>query len=152
MRLKMLALAAAASIAATPCMAAGVEASQALGARQSGAVGGLYLSMPLGGTRSGKPQAGLRLQMAHDYRDATAPRAPVVRSNGFDLRLIGEKKPTLFVADRPVTGKQARRHNLVGGGGILSLVILAAAAVGGYVIYKEVFDDDEQCLIPEGCD
>lgn len=146
MRMKMLAIAAAASITATPCMAAGPETTGALGMRQSAAVGGLYFSVPFGGKRAGKPQAGLRLQMAHDYRDAAARTAPVLRGNAFDLRLVGEKKPTLYVANMPVTGKQARRHNLTGGGGIVSLAILAAAAVGAYVIYNEVFDDDDEAF------
>ena len=134
---------AAASVAATPCLAADLEPSQSQGERRTGAVAGAYLTIPFGGARSGKTQSGFRLQMTHDYRNATAPNAQVVRSNTFDLRLVGDKQTTLYVANMPVTGKEARKLNMAGGGGIMSIVIIAAAVVGSYLLYKEVIDDDD---------
>jgi hypothetical protein len=145
-------LIAAASMAATPSLAAGLEASE-LGARNSGAAVGAYLTLPFSGERSGKPQAGLRLQMVHDYRASTAQSAPVVRADAVDLRLVGDRKPTLYVASVPVTGEEARKHKLAGVGTLVTLAIVAAAVVGGIVILDAISDDDdENCLDPNLCD
>jgi len=149
---RSLALVATVSLAASPCAAAGLDAAQEIGDRRSGAVAGVYLSVPFNGARSGKPQAGLRLQMAHDYRDSLARNAPVARADALDLRLIGDRKPTLYVANMPVTGEEARKRKLLGGG-IVNLAILGLAVVGGLVIYNAIDDDEEDnCLDPATCD
>ena len=141
----------AALLAGSPAVAAGLEASQ--GARISSAAAGLYLAVPFGGTRSGKPQAGLRLQMTHDYRVAGAYNAPVVQANAMDLRLLGDKQTTLYVANMPVTGEEARKRNLTGASTLVTVAIVAAAVVGGVVILNAVTDDnDDRCLDPAICD
>ena len=152
---KVVALAAAVSTLAAPSMAASIHAAPELGERRSAAAAGMYLSFPFGGERSGRPQAGLRLQMSHDYRNASAQAAPVVRANVFDLRWLGEREATVYIADLPVTGEEARKHNLTGVSTLVTVAILAAAAVGAVVIYNALNDDDDdderQCLLPEGC-
>ena len=145
-------IAAAGSLAGTPALAAGLQASHEVGAPRSGAVAGAYFSIPFGGARSGRAQAGLRLQMTHHFRDSMSPNAPVVRANAVDLRLTGDRNPTLYVAGRPVTGEEARKNNLVGGG-IVSTAILVAAVVGAVVIYSALSgDNDDKCLDPALCD
>ena len=149
---KLLLTAAAASLAATPCAAAGLERSSEVGERKSGAVAGFYWSIPFGGKRSGKSQAGLRLQATHDYRHASAPSAPVIQADAFDLRLIGDRHATLYVADVPVTGEEARKHNFAGGS-LLTIGVLALAAVGAIVVFNAISDaDDDQCFEPTLCD
>ena len=152
---KVLAFAAAASTAGAPCLAASVDAPPEQGERRSGAAVGMYLSVPFGGARSGRAQAGLRLRMSHDYRNPSAPAAPVIQADALDLRLMGDREPTLYAAGMPLNGEAARRNNLTGVGTLVSVAVLAAAVVGAVVIYKAVddddADDDQMCLIPEGC-
>ncbi len=141
---KLLALGAAATMAATPCLSAELPHFQENGARRTGAVAGVYLSVPLIGARSQAPRAGLRLSMRHDYRHAGAQTARVVQSDSLDLRLMGERKATLFVAGQPVTGKEAQRRNLGPVGSVVTLAIVVAAAVGGYYIYRAIDDSGEE--------
>ncbi|HWT12851.1 MAG TPA: hypothetical protein VN231_08875 [Allosphingosinicella sp.] len=142
---KMIALSAACSMAASPCLAADFAQFNESGARRSGAGIGAYVEIPFGGPRGGRAQAGLRMTVSHDYRDARAPTAPVVRSNAFDLRLAGDRRPTLYMAGRPMTGEQARRSNLVGPtAGIIGVAVLVAAVVGGIVIYKAIDDSGDE--------
>ena len=138
-----IAFAAACSMAASPCLAADLIQVDEAGARRSGAGAGLYLEVPLGGPRSGHAQAGLRLTVNHDYRDAVTPTAPLVRSNAFDFRLVGDREPTLYLAGRPLTGEDSRRNNLTGVSTIVTVVVLAAAVVGGIVIWKAIDDDTD---------
>ena len=141
---RAIAFAVACSVAATPTFAAQMAPFQETGARRSGAAVGAYLEVPFSGPRSGRPQAGLRLTMNHDYRDARAQNAPVVRSNALDLRLVGDREATVYLAGTPVTGDQARRNNLTGVGGIVGIAILVAAVVGGIVIWRAIDDSGEE--------
>jgi hypothetical protein len=142
---------AALSLAATPCLAAELHAENAPGERRSGAVAGGYFSVPFGGKRDGKPQAGLRLQMAHDYRDAVGANAPVAKTDAFELRLLGDKKPTLYAAGMALTGEEAEKRNLMSGG-IIGLAIVAGAIVGAVLVARMLTDDDTKCLDPNICD
>jgi hypothetical protein len=63
--------------------------------------------------------------MTHDYRNATAQTAPVVRANALDLRLVGEMQSTLYVANIPVTGAEARKQNLTGMGTVQMSPVVA---------------------------
>ena len=139
-----IASAAACSMAASPCLAADLAGFEETGARRSGAGVGAYVALPFGGPRSGRTQAGLRLTVSHDYRDAAAQTAPVIRSDAFDLRLVGDREPTLYLAGRPVTGEQARRNNLTGVGTLVTVVVVAAAVVGGIVIWNAIDDSGEE--------
>jgi hypothetical protein len=126
-------------MSAAPCAAAEWNDPATAIERTTGASAGLYFAIPFGGERSGRAQAGLRLRMTQDYRDSSAR---VVRSVGRDtleLRLLGERQPTLFVAEMPVTGRE-NRNNLMGGGP-LGIAVLALAVVGAYVVYEAVKDD-----------
>jgi hypothetical protein len=152
---KLLPIAAAASLVASPCAAASLENAPEIGERRSGAVAGLYLSMPIGGKKSGKAQAGLRLQAMHDYRNAAAPAARVFQADALDLRLVGDKKATLYVAGMPVTGEEAKRNNLLGGSSTLTIAVLALAVVGAFVVIQAIDDTDvdEECFDdPQSCD
>lgn len=154
MLVKLLPIAAAVSLAATPCAAASLENAPEIGERRSGAVAGLYLSMPFSGKRSGKPQAGLRLQAMHDYRNASAPAARVLQADALDLRLIGDEKATLYVAGTPVTGEEAKRNKLLGGGSTLTIAVLALAVIGAIVVIQAIDDSDidQDCLDdPQSC-
>jgi hypothetical protein len=149
---KIAAAGAALSLAATPCLAAELHTENMSGERRSGAVAGGYFSVPFGGKQDGKPQAGLRLQMAHDYRDAVATNAPMVKANAFELRLLGDKKPTFYAADMALTGEEAEKRNLMGGG-IIGLAIVAGAIVGAVLVVRMLTDEnDAQCLDPAICD
>ena len=139
-----IAFAAACSLAASPCLAADLVQFDEAGARRSGAGAGVYVEVPLGGPRSGRTQAGLKLTVNHDYRDAVAPTAPVVRSDAFDFRLVGDREPTLYMAGRPLTGEGARRNNLTGATTLVTVVVLAAAVVGGIVIWNAIDDSGEE--------
>lgn len=139
-----LGFAAACSMAASPCLAADFAGFDQTGGRRSGAGVGAYVAVPFGGPRSGRTQAGLRLTVSHDYRDATAQTAPVIRSDAFELRLIGDREPTLYMAGRPVTGEQAERANLTGVGTLVTVVVVAAAVVGGIVIWNAIDDSGEE--------
>jgi hypothetical protein len=145
--LKQFAAAAAAlSIAASPCQAAELIDHKDPGVRRSGAALGAYVRLPLG-TRSGGergPAAGLRLTAVHDYRNAGAPRAMLVESDTVDLRLLGARKPALFLAGVPVAGEERRKHNLTGVSTVVTIVVLAAAVVGGYYIVRAIDDSGEE--------
>lgn len=139
---RALAFAASLATAAAPCAAADLNGPEAAGERRSGAGAGLYFAMPFGGARAGRAQAGLRMGLNHDYRDASGRQVRATSINTLELRLIGERRPTLFVADRPVTGRENRRLNMMGGG-MIGIAILGLALVGAYVIYEELDDDDD---------
>jgi hypothetical protein len=144
--LKHIAAAAAAlSLAATPCAAAELPDQRDPGARRSGAAVGGYVRLPLGGKAERRaPAAGLRLTAVHDYRTAGAGRAAFVESDTLDLRLLGAKKPALLLAGVPVTGKEAKRHNLTGVSAVVTAVIVVAAVVGGYYILRAIDDSGEE--------
>jgi hypothetical protein len=135
----LFAFAAAATMAASPCLAADLPAAPDSGVRRSSAAAGVYFRVPLGGRSRGKAQAGLRLQTTHDYRTAGAPEARLIQADAFDLRLIGDRHSTLYVAGQPVTGEKAR-SNLGPVGSVVTVAILVAAAVGGYYIYRAIDD------------
>ena len=145
---RLLAAAASAALAATPCLAADLGPVGDSGERRSSAAAGVYFAVPFGGARSGRPQSGLRLQMRHDFRDASAPTTRAVTRDTLELRLIGEERPTLFVAEQAVTGREARQNLFAGG--IMNLVVIGLAVVGAVVIYNEL-DDDEDAA-PDGED
>ena len=138
---RVLAFAASIAMAVAPCAAADLNAIDPPGERRSGASAGVYLAIPFGGERSGRTQAGLRLQMRHDYRTAAGHTVRRVGVDTLELRMIGDAQPTLYVAERPVTGRDAR-HNLFGGG-IVNVVVLGLAVVGAVVIYSELSDDED---------
>jgi hypothetical protein len=144
--LKQLAAAAAAlSLAAAPCSAAELIDDKDPGARRSGAALGGYVRLPLGTQSRGLgPSAGLRLTAVHDYRGAGAPKAMFVESDTVDLRLLGAKKPALYLAGVPVTGDEGRKHNLNGVSTVVTIVLLAAAVVGGYYIVRAIDDSGEE--------
>ena len=142
---KMIAVAAASSMAASPCLAADIAQFDESGGRRSGAGIGAYVEIPLDGPRAGRTQAGLRMTVTHDYRDARAPNARVVRGDAFDLRLVGDRDPTLYVAGRPLTGEAAQRNQLLGpAGSLIGIVVLVAAVVGGIVIWQAIDDSDDE--------
>ncbi len=138
--------AAALSLVATPCGAAELVDQKDPGARRSGAALGAYVRLPLGAqpSRQRGPAAGLRLTAVHDYRNADAQRATFVESDTIDLRLLGGKKPTLYLAGVPVTGEEGRKHKLTGVSTLVTVVIIAAAAVGGYYIVRAIDDSGEE--------
>ena len=140
------AAAAALSLAAAPCSAAELIDHKDPGARRSGAALGAYVRLPLGSqqSRQSGPAAGLRLTAVHDYRNASAPRATLVESDTVDLRLLGAKKPALYLAGVPVTGEEGRRHNLNGVSTVVTLVVVVAAVVGGYYIWRAIDDSGEE--------
>lgn len=142
---RLLAFTAAAAMAASPCLAADLHRIADGGARRSGAAVGAYVEIPLDGPRRGRTRAGLRANVIHDYRDARAPDAPVARGEAFDLRLVGEREPTLYVAGRPVTGEPARRSRLAGPvNQVVGLVVLVLAIVGAVVVWRAVDDSGEE--------
>lgn len=139
---KALASAAALALVASPCAAAELGASAfEAGQRQSGAAAGVYFAVPFGGWRSGRAQAGLRVQAVRDYRDASGARTRLDSVDTFELRLLGESRPTLFVASQPVTGRDARQNLM--GGGIVNIVVIGLAVVGAVVVYKAIDGDGE---------
>jgi hypothetical protein len=141
---KSLAVAAATMMAASPCLAAELPGTQENGARRSGAVLGGYYKVPLGGgKKSGKPAAGLKMSVVHDYRSAGAQTARVVQADTFDLRLVGDKKATLYVGGKAMTGEQAKK-TLGPVGTAVTVVIVVAAVVGGYYILRAIDDSGEE--------
>jgi len=138
---------AALGLAAAPCAAADLGQVQASGERRSGATAGVYFAVPFGGQRSGRSQAGLRLRMDHEYRDSTGSRIRSAGADTLELRMLGEERPTLFVADMPVTGRAGReaRQNLFGGG-IVNIVVIGLAVVGAVVVYEVITDDDDEAV------
>ena len=141
-----MALAAAMTMAASPCMAAELPAFEDHGARRSGAVAAAYYKVPLGGgsARARAPKAGLKLSMVHDYRNASAQTARVVEGETFDLRLVGDKKPTFYVAGKPVTGDEAKKQNFGPVGTVVTLAVVVAAVVGVYYISRAIDDSGEE--------
>jgi hypothetical protein len=141
---KYLAAAAAASMAASPCLAAEIPAMRDTGARQSGAVAAAYFKVPLGGGgQAAKAHGGLKLAMVHDYRTAGAQTARVVSADTLDLRLVGEKKPALFVAGQKLSG-DGKRSNLTGVSTIVTVTIVAAAVVAGFYLARAIDDSGEE--------
>jgi hypothetical protein len=141
---RALALIAAVAMGAAPCAAAELNDPVSAIERRTGASAGFYFAVPFGGERSGRAQAGLRLRMTQDYRDSSAR---VVRSVGRDtleLRLLGERQPTLFVAEMAVTGRENQKNLM--GGGPLGIAVIALALVGAYVVYEAI--DDEETDMP----
>jgi hypothetical protein len=140
------AAAAAFSLAATPCAAAELVDHKDPGVRRSGAALGAYVRLPLGARPEGQrgPAAGLRLTAVHDYRNAGAPRAALVETDTLDLRLIGSRKPALYLAGVPVGGEERRRQNLTGVSTVIVVVVIAAAAVGGFYLARAIDDSGEE--------
>lgn len=139
---RTLALLAACSMAATPCLAAELPGLHDQGERRSGAVAGAYFKVPLTGGRAATPRAGLRLATTHDYRTAQAPGARMVEADAFDLRLAGQGKPALYLAGKRVTGDKPEYK--LGPTGTISLVIIGLAVVGGFVVYQAIDDSGEE--------
>ena len=138
------AAAAALSIATTPCLAAELPDSKDPGARRTGAAIGAYARLPLGGKAGRRPAAGLRLTAVHDYRTAGSPQALAMERDTLDLRLLGAKKPSLYLAGVPAGGEQGRRLNLSGVNTVVTIVLIAAAAVGGYYLARAIDDSGEE--------
>lgn len=137
---KAAAAAAALSLAATPCLSAELVDHPISGERRNGAAVGGYVKLELGGGRERRsPTAGLRMTGVQDYRSGAVRIAPVAERDTLELRLIGEKKPTFFVAGRAVTGEKAKQ-NLTGVSTVVTVVLIAAAAVGGYYLARAVSD------------
>ncbi|HEX8261913.1 MAG TPA: hypothetical protein VF547_03455, partial [Allosphingosinicella sp.] len=78
------------------------------------------------------------------YRAAGAHNALVAQVDTLDLRLLGARKPALYLAGVPVTGKQGRRHNLSGVNTVVTVVVIAAAVVGGYYLARAIDDSGEE--------
>ena len=114
--------------AATPARAADLGLVGEPGMRQSGAVMGAYLKVPLGSPRHAahSPRAGLRLTMVHDYRTASAHRTARFEGEGIELWL-SDRHPTLYLAGRAMTGEKAKLEASGGGGGRLDKVLIGAA-------------------------
>lgn len=141
---KYLAIAAAAGMAASPCLAADIPGMRDSGARQSGAVAAAYFKVPLGGgAKARKAQGGVKLAMVHDYRTAGAQTARVVSADTLDLRLVGEKKPSLFVAGHKLAG-DSKRSNLTGVSTIVTAAIVVAAVVAGFYLARAIDDSGEE--------
>jgi hypothetical protein len=135
---------AALATAASPCLAADIPAMRDSGARQSGAVAAAYFKVPLGGgAKAKKAHGGLKLAMVHDYRTAGAQTARVVSADTLDLRLVGEKKPALFVAGQKLSGEN-KRSNLTGVSTIVTVAIVAAAVVAGFYLARAIDDSGEE--------
>jgi hypothetical protein len=142
---RTMAAAAAAMMAGSPCLAADLPALQEHGARQSGAVAAAYYKVPLGGGRNArKAHGGLKLSMVHDYRSAGAQTARVVHADGVDLRLVGAKKPSLYLAGRKLDDEEARRRNFGPVGTVVTLAVVVAAAVGAFYIVRAIDDSGEE--------
>lgn len=143
---RLAAAAAAFSLAAAPCAAAELVDHKDPGARRSGAALGAYVRLPLGARPSEQrgPVAGLRLTAVHDYRTAGAPRAALVENDTLDLRLLGSKKPALYLAGVPVGGEERRRQSLTGVSTVIVVVVIAAAAVGGFYLARAIDDSGEE--------
>lgn len=147
---RALAFAALAGVVAAPCAAADLNLAADPAERRSGAAAGVYLAVPFGGERSGRAQGGLRLRMTHDYRDAAARPVRSASTDALELRLVGDSRPTLYVAQRPLTGRDARQNLF---GGVVDLVVLGLAVVGAVVVFNALDgDSDSNCLDPDLCD
>jgi hypothetical protein len=140
----VLAVAAAATMVASPCLAAEIPAMRDAGARQSGAVAAAYFKVPLGGgAKAKKAHGGVKLAMVHDYRTAGAQTARVISADTLDLRLVGEKKPALFVAGQKLDAKN-KRSNLTGVSTVITVAIVAAAVVAGFYLARAIDDSGEE--------
>ena len=138
---KTMAAAAAATMAATPVMAAELPRLADDGARRSGAVASVYYKIPLGGGgRAKAPHGGLKLSMMHDYRHAGAQTARVVEADGLDLRFDATKKASFWVAGRRFHDAEARKRNFGPVSTAVTVVIVVAAVVGGYYIVRAIDD------------
>ncbi|HZG08715.1 MAG TPA: hypothetical protein VEZ70_07045 [Allosphingosinicella sp.] len=138
---KYVAAAAVASLAVSPCLAADIPAFHDSGARQSSATAAAYYRIPLGGGgKAAKAHGGLKLSMTHDYRSPSSQMARVVTADGLDLRLVGEKKPALYLAGTKVADEQSRRQNLGPTGTVVTLVIIAGVAVGAFFLARAIND------------
>jgi hypothetical protein len=141
---KYVAAAAAASMAASPCLAADIPAFRDSGARQSGATAAAYYKIALGGGgKAARAHGGLKLSMTHDYRSPSAQTARVVTSDGLDLRLTGDKKPALYLAGRKLD-EQSRRHNFGPAGTAVTLVIVAGVAIGAFFLARAIDDSGDE--------
>ena len=143
---RLAAAAAAFSLAASPCAAAELVDYRDPGVRRSGAALGAYVRLPLGARPDGHrgPAAGIRLAAVHDYRTAGAPRAALIESDTLDLRLLGSKKPALYIAGKPMGGEAGRRRNLRGAGTVVLVALVIGAAVGGYYLARAIDDSGEE--------
>jgi hypothetical protein len=138
------AAAAALTMAASPCFAADIHSLRDHGARQSGAVAAAYFKVPLGGgAKAAKAHGGLKLAMTHDYRTAGAQTARVVSADTLDLRLVGAKKPALFVAGRKLDPEN-KRSNLTGVGTVVTAAVVVAAVVAGFYLARAIDDSGEE--------
>jgi hypothetical protein len=138
---KYAAAVAAASLAASPCLAADIPAFGDSGARQSGAAAAAYYRIPLGGGgKAAKAHGGLKLSMTHDYRSPSGQTARAVTADGLDLRLVGGKEPALYLAGRKVDDEQSRRDNFGPAGTAVTLVIVAGMAVGAFFLARAIDD------------
>ena len=141
---KYLAVTAAAMLAAGPCLAADIPALRDSGARQSGAVAAAYFKVPLGAAgKARKAHGGLKLAMVHDYRTAGAQTARVATADTFDLRLVGEKKPALYLAGRKLNGEN-KRSNLGPVGTVVTAAVVVAAVVAGFYLARAIDDSGEE--------
>lgn len=138
---KAAAAAAALSLVATPCLSAELVDHPVAGERRNGAAVGAYVKLELGGSRSERraPVAGLRMTGIQEHRSGAVRIAPLAERDTLELRLLGEKKPTFFVAGRAVTGEKAKK-NLSGASTAVTVVLIVAAAVGGYYLARAVSD------------
>jgi hypothetical protein len=132
----VLAFAIAGALGATPGLAAELPDEGFRPTARSGAVVGAYYKLPLDAPRDAEraPRTGLRLAMTHDAR---SPRAFTTRieANLLDLRLAGADPGALYVAGRPITGREAERLNAAGGGegGRLDKIMIGAGVALGLV-------------------
>jgi hypothetical protein len=141
---RIIAIGASLALVASPCTAADLHDFER-GARNSSAAAGVYVAVPFGGQRSGKAQGGLRLSMTHDYREAAAPNAPVVKADALELRLIGEKKPAFYAGGVRLDAEQGRKANLIGPIGTIFIVaVVGAALVGGFMLARAIDDSGEE--------
>jgi hypothetical protein len=128
-------------MAAGPCLAADIPPVGESGARQSGAVAAAYLKVPLGGAR--KAHGGLKLAMVHDYRTAGAQTARIASADTFDLRLVGEEKPALYLAGHKLDAED-KRSNFGPVGTIVTAAVVVAAVVAGFYLARAVDDSGEE--------
>jgi len=151
----LIALAAAATIAAQPCLAADLVADDA--SRESGMRVGLYARVPLGdsGRVREEPRAGLSFGATHIYRGinaATGERR--IEANLVDIGLFRSGRPSLMLSGRQMLDESGRlrlQDDEDGGGGIPTWALVAGglvvAAGVGYLVLLEQFDcdEDEEC-------
>jgi|GEM_PF-1763677 len=133
------AAAAAASVAAQPCVAAGLGGESGFGPGRVGAYAGASLALPLGPGRHEAPKARLRLSPVSAYYDGRSGR--LVESPGgagVEIGLTGHGKADLRIAGgRPAEigrtlgqriGFKGSTGYIVVGGAVLLVLLLAAVA------------------------